>query len=195
LLNFKDAVNALSSSQPELERIFRERLKTACDGFQPTQLSDEMLVTGDYGSGKSHLLEYFKHNALKENFVCSKIVISKETPLYQPAKVYRAAIESAVVPDRRGTAITEIASRLRFDSPAYTGFYQWVHSTAAGLNTQFAASVYLYEYARGNDELRDRIIRFWSGDPINMSELKRYLKEMGEAASYKLDRVSTKELA
>jgi hypothetical protein len=191
----QDAVNALGSSQPELERIFRERLKAACDGFQHNRQSDGMLVTGDFGSGKSHLLEYFKHIALKENFVCSKIVISKETPLYQPAKVYRAAIESAVVPDRRGTAITEIASRLHFDSPAYTGFYQWVHSTAAGLNTQFAASVYLYEYARGNDELRDRIIRFWSGDPINMSELKRYLKEMGEAASYKIDRISTRELA
>ena len=53
-----------------------------------------MLVAGGFGSGKSHLLEYFKHIALEENFVCSKIVISKETPLYNPTRVYQAAIES-----------------------------------------------------------------------------------------------------
>ena len=66
------------------------------------------LIAGDFGSGKSHLLEYFKHIALAENFVCSKIVISKETPLYNQAKVYRAAIESATVPGRRGSALIEI---------------------------------------------------------------------------------------
>ncbi|MBI4596482.1 MAG: DUF2791 family P-loop domain-containing protein, partial [Candidatus Tectomicrobia bacterium] len=191
----QDAVNALGSSQPELEKTFRERLEAACGGFQNSQQSNGMLVTGDFGSGKSHLLEYFKHIALEENFVCSKIVISKETPLYHPAKVYRSAIESAVVPDRRGTALSEITTRLNFESEAYTGFYKWVHSSDAGLNTQFAATVFLFEYAKGNDELRDRIIRFWSGDPITMSELKRYLKETGEAASYKIDRTSVRELA
>jgi hypothetical protein len=191
----QDAVNVLGSSQPELEKIFRERLKAAREGFQNNQQSNGMLVTGGFGAGKSHLLEYFQRIALEENFVCSKIVISKETPLYHPARVYRSAIESAVVPGRRGMALTEIVTSLDFKSEAYAGFNKWVNSPDVGLSTQFAATVYLYEYAMHNEELNNRIIQFWSGDPINMSELKKYLKEMGEAASYKIEKISTKELA
>jgi hypothetical protein len=191
----QDAVNALGSSQPELEKTFRERLKAAREGFRDNRQGQGMLITGDFGSGKSHLLEYFKRIALEENFICSKIVISKETPLYNPAKVFRSAIESAVIPDRRGAALTEITTSLNFESADYKGFYQWIHSKESQLNAQFAATVYLFEYARSNDEVWDRIIRFWSGDPLNISEIKRYLKEMGEAASYKIDRISVKEIA
>jgi hypothetical protein len=191
----QDAVNALGSSQPELEKIFRERLKAASEGSRNNLQSPGMLITGDFGSGKSHLLEYFKRIALEENFVCSKIVISKETPLHHPAKVFRSAIESAVIPGRLGMALTEIATRLNFESAAYKEFYQWVHSKEARINSQFAATVYLFEYARGSDEIWDRIIRFWSGDPLNISELKKYLREMGEAASYKIERIPVKELA
>jgi hypothetical protein len=191
----RDAVRVMGSSQPELEKIFLDRLKDARDGFRHNRPGSGMLVTGDFGSGKSHLLEYFKHIALEENFVCSKIVVSKETPLYSPDKIFRSAIESAVLPDRRGSALTEITSRLDFTGDAYTGFFQWVHSPESGVNLQFAATLYLYVCARGNDELRDRIVRFWSGDPLNISELRKYLKEVGEAASYKIDKISTKELA
>jgi hypothetical protein len=191
----QDAVHALGSSQPELEKIFRERLKIAREGFREGRQSEGMLITGDFGSGKSHLLEYFKHIALEENFICSKIVVSKETPLYNPAKLYRSAVDSAVIPGRRGTALVEIATRLNFADEAYSRFFEWVHSPGSGLNAQFAATVYLYEYARSNDELRDRIVRFWSGDPLKLSELKKYLKEMGEAATYKIDKATVKELA
>ena len=191
----QDAVQALGSSQSELEKKFREQLKAVQDGFPQGKQSWGTLVAGGFGSGKSHLLEYFKHIALAENFVCSKIVISKETPLYHPTKVYRAAIEAATVPGRRGAALTVIANRLDFSSPAYAEFYQWVHSPNIGISSRFEAAVYLYEYAKGDDEIRDRIIRFWSGDSINVSELKKYLKDMGEGASYKIDKVSTGELA
>jgi hypothetical protein len=191
----QDAVRALGSSQPALEKIFRERLKVSNEGFRDDRQSPGMLITGDFGSGKSHLLEYFKHIALEENFVCSKVIISKETPLYNPIRVYRSAIESAIVPDRRGIALIEIASRLNFEDTAYTRFYDWVHSPDSGLSAQFAATLYLFQYSKGNDELRDRIIRFWSGDPLNLSELKKHLKEMGETASYQINKITVKELA
>ncbi|MFA4835222.1 MAG: BREX system ATP-binding domain-containing protein [Dehalococcoidia bacterium] len=191
----QDAVQALGSSQSDLEKKFREQLKAVQDNFTQGKQSLGTLIAGDFGSGKSHLLEYFKHIALAENFVCSKIVISKETPLYNPAKVYRAAIEAATVPGRRGAALTEIATRLNFKSPAYSEFYKWVQSTNIGISSRFEAAVYLYEYAKGDDEIRDRIIRFWSGDPINVSQFKKYLKDMGEGASYKIDKVSAGELA
>ena len=52
------------------------------------------------------------HVALEQRFVCSRIVISKETPLHDLAKLYRAATRTAVVPDRTGAALTEVAARL-----------------------------------------------------------------------------------
>jgi len=81
--------------------------------------NEGMMIAGDFGSGKSHLLEYLMHLALEQNFVSSKIVISKETPLFDPIKLYRAAAEAAIIPSKRGSAITEIATALNPKKQAY----------------------------------------------------------------------------
>jgi hypothetical protein len=70
----------------------------------------------DFGAGKSHLLEHLEHVALDERMLCSRVVISKETPLYDLARVFRAAVQALVVPGRAGSALTEIASSLDPDS-------------------------------------------------------------------------------
>ena len=102
----RDAVLALGSTQPEIEKKFLEQLQSA-----GTQIQG-MLVKGGFGAGKSHLLEFLLQTALRENFVCSKVVISKETPFYDPVKLYRAAAEAAVVPGRMGDALTEIMTKM-----------------------------------------------------------------------------------
>ena len=191
----RDAVRAMGSSQPQLEKSFRSQLESALEDSHSGRPNSGMLIAGGFGSGKSHLLEYFKHIALEENFVCSKIVISKETPLYNPARVYQAAIGTAMVPERRGSALNEIAARLDFKSEAFARFARWVNSIKSGLSSQFAATLYLYEYARGDDEIRDRILRFWAGEPLKVSEIRKSLKELGEAATYKIDKTPVKELA
>ena len=132
----------------------------------------DSLIAGNFGTGKSHLLEYLQQIALEQGFVVSKVVISKETPLYDPVKVYRAAARAAVVPGRVGAALTQIAGEFQFDSPAYVEFSRWIHGPTAGLNQRFAATTFLYEHARQDPELRDRIISFWAGDPIQIGELQ-----------------------
>jgi hypothetical protein len=179
----QDAVRAMGSSQPGLEKVFRSQLQITREDFRPGRPGPGMLVAGGFGSGKSHLLEHFKHIALEENYVCSKIVISKETPLYYPAKVYQAAMATAVVPERRGSALIEIASSLDFKSEAYSRLARWANSSNSGVCSQFAATLYLYEYARGDDEIRDRILRFWAGEPLNVSEIRSSLRELGETAT------------
>ncbi|MBN1188238.1 MAG: DUF2791 family P-loop domain-containing protein [Dehalococcoidales bacterium] len=191
----RDAVRAMGSSQPVLEKAFKSRLQVIRDDPRPGRPSQGMLIAGGFGAGKSHLLEYFKHISLEENFICSKIVISKETPLYNPAKVFQAALESAAVPERRGSAVNEIAARLDYKSEAYARLVRWVNSVNSGLSSQFAATLYLYEYARGDDEIRDRILRFWAGDPLNVTEIRKSLRELGEAATYKIEKIAAKELA
>jgi hypothetical protein len=190
-----DVVQALGSSQPGLEKAFASQLEMVRASLHQGKTGSGLLLAGGFGSGKSHLLECFRHMALEENFVCSKIVISKETPLYNPAKVFQAALASASVPERRGLALTEIAARLDFKSEIYARLVRWVNANNNGLSSQFAATLFLYEYAGGDDELRDRILRFWGGDPLNVSEIRRYLKDLGEAATYKIDKLPIKELA
>lgn len=188
----RDAVRELGSRQIESEGRFQEKLDLAREGSS----AGGVLFAGDFGSGKSHLLEYLRHLAVEENFVASKVVISKETPLHDPAKVFRAAAENAVVPGRHGSALTEIAHSLDFDSERYADFYRWSNSPQAGLNERFPASLYLFENLMSADrEFAERIIRFWSGDPIAVGELKRKLREVGEGATWALSRVGQRELA
>ena len=190
----RDAVTALGSIQQGVEDRFSELLgavRAVPDGPAP----GGMLIGGGFGTGKSHELEHLGHLAASEGFVVSKVVISKETPLHDPAKVYRAAIESAKVPGRPGSAIDEIAAGLATGSDAYAELYRWAHQDHAPVDSRFAATLFLFEHARGDEELVDRIVRYWAGDPIPVADLRRRLKEAGASAAYRLAKVSERDLS
>ena len=193
----RDAVQALGSSQPNIEGRFRQMLTEVQERFSQESNSEGILIAGDFGAGKSHLMEYLQHIALENNFVCSKVVVSKETPLYDAAKVYHSAIQSAKVPDRAGTLLNVLAEKLDFDSPEYQQFYRWVFSPKTQLNSRFAASVFVFERGHGGryPEVSDRILQFWGGTQVPESELRGWLRELGEVATYKFDKVSVRDLA
>ena len=190
----RDAVRALGSAQPQVEQEFWQRLQRAGEEFARGAQPPGLLVAGDFGAGKSHLLAYLQHLALQHNFVCSTVVISKETPLYDPAKLYRAALEGAAVPGRTGAALAEIAESLDFASPRFQEFSRWAHQPESGLNSRFPATIFLYERVK-DAEILDRIVSLWAGDPLNVSELRKWLRAHDAAATYRLERVTAKELA
>jgi hypothetical protein len=140
------------------------------------------------------LLEHLANIALSEGFIVSKVTISKETPLHDPVKVFRSAVDEARVPGRPGSAIDEIAGAIDLDSPEYRDLYRWVHRDDSPVDAQFAATLYLYEYARGDDEFRDRIVRFWAGDKLSVTDIRRRLREHGAAASYRVATVREADL-
>lgn len=191
----RDAVLALGCEQPAIEEKFREQLQAAKAGAMDEKQAPGLLIVGDFGAGKSHLLEYLQHIAVEENFVCSKVVISKETPLHDPVKLYRSAIQAASVPKKRGSALTEVATKLDPAHEAYVELDKWVHSPDSKLNSRFAATLFLFERMRGVGEFCDRIIFFWSGDPIGAAEIRKHLKECGERATYKIEKVNLRDLA
>jgi P-loop Domain of unknown function (DUF2791) len=189
-----DAVSALGSLQTAVDDRFTELLASATDPnrFEPV---GGLLIGGGFGSGKSHALEYLAARALSANFIVSKVVVSKETGLHDPIKVLRAAVEEAQVPGRPGSAIDEISGGLQTSSPDYAALYRWVHSDDAPVDSRFAATLFVHEYARGDAEFADRIVRFWAGDPLPLPELRRRLKVAGAAGTYKLASVKERELA
>ena len=190
----RDAVTVLGSMQQGVEDRFSQLL-SAIGALPEGPTPGGMLIGGGFGAGKSHILEHLAHVALSQGFVVSKVVISKETPLHDPAKVYRAAIDSAKVPGRPGSALDEIAGGLRVDSPSYAALYRWAHQAEAAVDSRFAATLFLHEYGRGDEEFVDRIVRFWAGDPLPVSDLRRRLREAGAAATYRLGAIREKELS
>src|SRR2546430_886922 len=79
----RDAVAAMGSGQAAIEDRFAALREAAAAGY-PTGL----LLGGGFGAGKSHLLEHLARLGIDAGFTVSRVVISKETPLHDPAKVF-----------------------------------------------------------------------------------------------------------
>jgi len=190
----QDAVRLLRPQQPQIETRFQRQLGALAEDAANGRPTSALLVAGDFGTGKSHVLEHFEHIALDERFVCSRVVISKETPLYDLGRVFRAAVESAAAPGRRGSAVAEIAASLDPESPEHAALTHWVSRSDVGLSSRFAATLFLFHQVK-DPESRERIVAFWEGEPLNVSDTRSRLRDLGERSTYRLESVPARELA
>ncbi len=187
----RDAVLALGSGQSAGEDRFLKLLEE-----EPRRgASRGLLLGGGFGSGKSHLLEHLAHLAADRGFVVSRVVISKETPLHDPVKLLRAAVESAAMPNRASGAVAEAAGSLSTESRAYAELLLWTRGGTNPVDERFALTVSLFPRLAEHDaDFAEAILRFWLGDPIGVADLRRQAKGYGEARPA-LAPVPAKELA
>ena len=189
----RDAVAALGSGQGEIE----DRFQALLDGAGTARPTGQrgLLLGGGFGSGKTHLLEHLSHLALERGFVVSRVVVSKETPLHDPAKMLRAAVESATLPNGAQGAVTEAALGLEADSPAYVELLRWASGAGSPVDERFALTTSLLPGVQSSDgDFAEAIIRFWSGDPIAVTDLRRQAKAAGQTRPL-LATIPAKELA
>ena len=180
----REAVKILGCSQPDAEGRFEEMLAHAADRDNVPDRALGMLVSGDFGSGKSHLLTHLEQQALSQGFVCSKVAISKETPLYDLGKVFKSAVDNGRMPNRAGRLIEELGQALKLHSPEYADFFKWANDTESnGLSQMFPASLLVHERSR-DLELNSEIEYFWAGDRIKVSRVKDGLRQIGQFQSY-----------
>lgn len=191
----RHAVSVLGSNQRDVEEAFSMRLASVRTSAQEGEQVPGLLIAGDFGVGKSHLLDYLEHLAGSKNFVTSRIAISKETPLFDPSKMLLAALDSAVVPGLTGEAIREVALRMQPASPSYNEFVDWTHSPLSGLSPIFAATVLLHQRLNNDPELVDAITNFWSGERLPVSRIRQGLKQINCSGVYSLKPVKVRELA
>ena len=177
-----EAVRILGCNQPQAEAEFSELLAKAGDAATPPESAMGMLVSGDFGTGKSHLLTYLEGQALDRGFVCSKVVISKETPLFDLGKVFKSAVESGRMPDHSGRLMEELGLALKPGSQAYDQFYRWAHETDR-LSQIFPASLRVHEDS-SDSELNHEIEGFWGGDRIRVARVKGGLRQVRQLQSY-----------
>lgn len=197
----RHAVLAVGSNQPDIEQYFRDALGQAMDGAQSGTQPAGILISGGFGAGKSHVLDYLQQVALAQNFVCSKVVISKETPLHKPDKLYAAAIENAKVPGAEFgppiEALTEaLEKQMRSRSDSFDAFAKWVRSPESGISDMFAATVHLFEQSASIEgELVETIRGFWAGQQkIPVGEIKKGLRKIGAGAAYRVKAVQAAAL-
>ena len=172
------AVRELGTDQKAIETKFLDALsQIAAERAAGRQLQGFM-VQGEFGTGKSHLLQWLQHVSLEAGFACSKIVIGKETPLGDLHKLFRAAVESLTLPDRLG-GLPEVVERLRLDSNVFSDLYGLVRDPDSRFDPLFQTTLLLYEKLHHDTELIDRIIAFWSGDRPSVNELKKQLRLIG----------------
>ena len=188
-----DAVAALGCNQPDVEQQFEALMSSAANSENRPDSSLGMLVAGDFGSGKSHLLEYLETQALARNFVCSRVVISKETPLFDLDKVFKSAVENCRVPGITGPMIEEVAAGLDYDSQRYASFFQWANQEDNGLHRVLPASLMVYE-KRNDLELLSKIIGYWSGERFEVKQVRDGLKHIGQLQSHPFRAPTMKEL-
>ena len=180
----KQAVELLGSNQTRAQGRFLELLEQASSRDNPPSAGLGMLVSGDFGTGKSHLLAHLEHEALERGFVCSRVAISKETPLFNLDKVFKSAIDYARIPGATGRLMEEIGLKLndRF-SRAYDAFSRWANSEDNGLSLMFPATLMIHE--RLNDfDFNNEIEAFWSGDSMKISRVREGLRSINQQRSY-----------
>lgn len=183
----RDVVRHLPPLQPDVIEKFEALLEAAALSWNEGPMAGGMLLEGDFGTGKSHWLEHFGHLALEHRFVCSTVVLNKETPLHDAGKLYRACVEAAVAPGRTGAALEEIAHSYHTErAPYFREMMDWAHSNSE-LDPRLAATLLLFEKS-GAPEMRKRVAEEWAGSPMPVPELKAALRDIGEGRTYALAR-------
>lgn len=111
-------------------------------------------IIGEYGSGKTHLINYLEAVALKEGFATSLVELDlNEAPFFRPKRVYREIIKSFKYPKSNGSlgefrSFIKDALKLGYlnDHPYFKYLekddeliWEWIE--AKGSNTSFTAII------------------------------------------------------
>lgn len=128
------------------------------------------IVWGDYGQGKTHLLEILERLALEAGFLTARIVLDPaEVPPTHPKRLYRAIVSALASPEgARGLA--PILHRL-IDSEA--------HRSPDGDRASRFLSPALFALHRGDEELMAAALDYASGESVDGASLRRSLARLG----------------
>ena len=179
----RDVVRLLPPMQRDMEERFQTLLTAAEHGWEDGKQAPGLLLEGDFGAGKSHWLEYFRHLALESNFVCSTVVLNKETPLHDLTKLYRACVESAAISGKIGPALEEIAHAFDFGGGAQLQeLLDWLRESPT-MDPRYAATACLFS-RNPSEVIREKVIAEWTGYPMRVPDLRAALREIDELPRY-----------
>jgi hypothetical protein len=191
------AIRLLETGESALQKKFLDALELCGSGLRDEQQAEGIVVAGAFGAGKSHQLGYLGILAQQEHFVVSLVPISKETPLFDPARLFAAAIRAAAVPDAVDDVMTAVMARLHPNSDRYEALEYWTTAEvrAGRLSPLFSALLHLIPRRTTDPDDHARIARFFAGGKLGITLVKSWLREAGAAGLFDLKPVRDADLA
>ena len=191
------AIRLLGSDDDLLRQDFSNRLGRCDAALRDGKQVEGIILSGGFGAGKSHQLGYLSELAHQQNFVFSLLPISKETPLFDPARLFAAAIRAAVVPDANDDVMTAVMRRLRPNSERYDALESWTTTEVRGgrLAPVFEALLYLIPRRTTDPEDHARIARFFGGGKLASTVVNGWLRDAGASRLFDVRRVREADLA
>jgi hypothetical protein len=176
------AVRQMGTEEPALEHAFDEQLALAW--AEPPRPG--FGIAGGFGTGKSHFMGYLAEVARAEGFVVSRVVVSKETPLSDPARVFEAAVRAAVLPDRHDDAITGALTILRQSRDKMAALENAVELVGESLAPVFSALLFLMQRESSPAGFNRAMERFLAGGKIRAAEVRQALASVGGGRKFDL---------
>jgi len=180
-----------------LRRNFLDRLRMCGTALRDEEQPEGIVIAGAFGAGKSHQLGCFGILAQRENFVVSLVPISKETPLFDRARLFAAAMRSAEVPGAIDDVMTAVMAHLHPNSDRYEALDYWTTAEvrAGRLSSLFAALLHLIPRRTADPDDHARMARFFAGGKLSLTLAKGWLREAGAAGLFDLKPVREADLA
>ncbi len=126
------------------------------------------IVWGDYGAGKTHLLDVIETNALERNLVTARIALDpEEVPPEQPQRLFRALVSRFRLPGEAGQGLTALLDRL-VESPD--------HYEPEGPKSSRFFSPYLWARRHHQDGAAAAMEDYLLGEPVEPEALARALR-------------------
>ncbi len=176
----RHAVTQLGTTQTEVKAQFDTELEALGEGRGTTPI----VISANFGAGKSHLLGYLQALAASQGFVSSFVVVSPEMPMGNALVVLRAIAESAQAPGRADTALRALAPDFQTGGQPFADLKTWARGL--GMDERLAALLHIYQEFRADEELRAQILDDFEGKFLSKTLIRQKLKELGALVSYNL---------
>jgi hypothetical protein len=189
----RSAIESLRSGVPSrhaaarlgtTQREIREQFEDALDAVGQGRGATPLLVSANFGAGKSHLLNYLQSLAERDGFVTAYVVISPEMPLGNGHLVLKTIAETAHAPGRAGKALPTLIADLPVPSVEYQMLCDW--GRASGIADRFNALLAIYREFWAEGELRAQVLNDFEGKPLLKNHIRGKLKEIGQVSDFDL---------
>lgn len=170
-----DAVRALGTDQAEIVDAFENKLANA--GEVSAASAPGFVISGTFGSGKSHLVEELHQRALAANFVSSKVSISKETPLHLPARIVQAVVGAMQAQDKPEGLLLDMLLGYQSDRPAARDLHKWCGSRASGVSVTFGSLLDLRDAGIEDLDVADLVLRYFTSENVPIGSIRRRMAQ------------------
>jgi len=190
-----EATRRLGTDEHEIENTFVNGLKRVRDGGDGGEPVPGRLIAGEFGAGKSHLLGYLAEHALMHDFVVSKVTISKETPLFNPERVFAAAVRNATAGEMNDDIMRVVIERLLDRTEDLQKLEAEISPPESGFAPIFAALLHILPKNVVNAEDRAAIARFFGGARLGTPRVRAWLRGAGSIKLFDLGTFRAADLA